>query len=205
MTASHWPQPSSDCLRRARAGDEHAVSRIFDVYRDQLKKVVDARLDGRLAARMDSSDVVQDAMGSAVDSVATWLEQEKAIYACLYQLVRDRIAIIRRDHIAAQKRTVKKEVAMFSDLSSDSVMHLCQRLNVHCETPSKAAVRRESQVRVRQALGQLREIDREVLVMRILEGTPAAEVAEVLGISEAAVNMRQLRALKRIQSLLREA
>ena len=38
--------------------------------------------------------------------------------------------------------------------------------------------------------------------MRILEGIPARDVGQVLGISEAAVNMRQLRALERLRSRL---
>ena len=202
MTVTDWPQPSSDCLRQARAGDPHAASRILGIYRGQLKKVVEARLDTRLAARLDASDVVHDVMASAVGSLSTWLDQEKAIYACLYRLVRDRLAMIRRDHIATQKRTVKREAAVFAELSDDSVLHLCQRLGVHSETPSKAVIRRESQAEVHHALSQLRDMDREVLVMRILEGTPAKEVAEILDITEAAVNMRQLRALKRIRELL---
>ena len=58
MTATDWPQPSSDCLRQARLGDREAASRILELYRGQLKRVVDARLDSRLAPRFDASDVV---------------------------------------------------------------------------------------------------------------------------------------------------
>lgn len=202
MTASEWPQPSSACLHRARRGDRAAASRIVDVYRDQLKRVVEARLDPRLAARFDPSDVVQDVLATACNSITAWIEQEKALYACLHRLVRDRLATLRRDHIEIQKRSINREAAVFADLSDDSVFHLCQRMGICRDTPSKAAMRNESQLRVRHALGQLREIDREVLVMRILEGTPAKEVAEVLDISESAVHMRQLRALKKMRSFL---
>jgi RNA polymerase sigma-70 factor (ECF subfamily) len=202
MSASDWPQPSTACLREARRGDRHAASRIVNVYREQLKRVVEARLDPRLAARLDPSDVVHDVLASACNSITAWIEQEKALYACLHRLVRDRLATLRRDHIEIQKRSVNREAAVFDDLSDDSVLNLCQRLGMYRDTPSKAAMRKESQLRVRQALGQLREIDREVLVMRILEGTPAKEVAEVLDISESAVHMRQLRALKKMRSFL---
>jgi len=44
--------------------------------------------------------------------------------------------------------------------------------------------------------------DREVLVLRYLEGLPVGEVAEVLGLGEGAVKMRQLRALERLRSVL---
>jgi len=44
--------------------------------------------------------------------------------------------------------------------------------------------------------------DREVLVLRHLEELSAAEVGAVLGLSEAAVKMRALRALKRLRALM---
>jgi RNA polymerase sigma-70 factor (ECF subfamily) len=202
MSVADWPQPSTACLRQARQGDREAASRIIDVYREQLKRVVEARLDPRLAARFDASDVVHDVLASACQLITAWLEQEKVLYACLHRLVRDRLATLRRDHIETQKRSVNREAVVFADLSDGSVLNLCQRLGVHGDTPSEAAMRKESQLRIRDALGQLRETDREVLVMRVLEGTPAKEVAEVLDISESAVNMRQLRALKKMRSLL---
>jgi RNA polymerase sigma-70 factor (ECF subfamily) len=202
MTATDWPRPSSECLREARRGNRDAASHVVEVYREQLIRVVDARLDPRLAARFDASDVVHDVLATACCSITAWIEQEKALYACLHRLVRDRLATLRRDHIDTQKRSVNREAVVFADLSEDSVLNLCEHLGKSSETPSKAALRTESQLRVRQALTQLRDVDREVLVMRILEGTPAKEVAEILGTTESAVNMRQLRALKTMRSLL---
>jgi RNA polymerase sigma-70 factor (ECF subfamily) len=48
----------------------------------------------------------------------------------------------------------------------------------------------------------LKEADREVLVLRHLEGLSARDAGAVLGISEGAVNVRQLRALRRLKALL---
>ena len=47
--------------------------------------------------------------------------------------------------------------------------------------------------------------DREVLVFRYLEQLDAKEIAAIVGISQDAVNMRHLRALKRLRGLLRGA
>ena len=202
MNATHWPEPSSGCLRRAGKGDTWAASQILDIYREQLRRVVEARLDERLAARFDPSDVVHDVMATAYGSLPSWIQEEKALYACLYRLVRNRLAAICRDHIATQKRSVNREVAVFAELSDESVMQLCQRFKTKIDSPSQQAIRKDNQRRVQQALGKLRETDREVLVMRVIEGTPSKEVGEILGISEAAVNMRQLRALEAMHSML---
>jgi len=55
---------------------------------------------------------------------------------------------------------------------------------------------------VQQALAGLAPADCEVLVLRFLEDASTKEMAAILGMSESAVKMRQLRALKRLRVLL---
>ncbi|HEV2949527.1 MAG TPA: sigma-70 family RNA polymerase sigma factor, partial [Gemmataceae bacterium] len=55
---------------------------------------------------------------------------------------------------------------------------------------------------VRGALDKLSERDREVLVLRYLEGLSTRETAAVLGIREGAAKVRHLRALERLRGLL---
>jgi RNA polymerase sigma factor (sigma-70 family) len=55
---------------------------------------------------------------------------------------------------------------------------------------------------VRQALEQLPERDRDVLVLRYLEQLSTAETAAVLGSSPGAVRVRTLRALQRLRDIL---
>jgi RNA polymerase sigma-70 factor (ECF subfamily) len=55
---------------------------------------------------------------------------------------------------------------------------------------------------VQAALACLGKAERELLVLRHLEQLPAREIAAVLGISEASVHARHLRALERLRGLL---
>ena len=48
-------------LERARAGDQAAVNELFARHRARLRRMVELRLDRRLQARIDASDVIQDA------------------------------------------------------------------------------------------------------------------------------------------------
>ena len=45
-------------LERARAGDSDALTEIFARHRDRLRRMVELRLDTRLQARLDASDVI---------------------------------------------------------------------------------------------------------------------------------------------------
>src|SRR5262245_55398443 len=52
-------------LQRAGRGDPSARAQLLDRYRGRLRQVVACRLDRRLAARVDPSDVVQEALADA--------------------------------------------------------------------------------------------------------------------------------------------
>ena len=56
-------------LERVRAGDREALNDIFARYRERLRRMVDLRLDPRLHARIDASDVIQDAYVALVDAL----------------------------------------------------------------------------------------------------------------------------------------
>src|SRR5262249_4978384 len=50
-----------DLLKRAQAADKGALTELFTRHRARLRRMVEMRLDGRLQARIDASDVIQDA------------------------------------------------------------------------------------------------------------------------------------------------
>ena len=52
---------TDDLLCRAQAGDRQALAALFDRYRGRLRHMVRLRLDRRLAGRIDTSDVLQEA------------------------------------------------------------------------------------------------------------------------------------------------
>ena len=46
-------------VARLRAGDAAALAELFDKHRDKLRRMVQLRLDSRLAGRVSASDVLQ--------------------------------------------------------------------------------------------------------------------------------------------------
>ena len=79
---------------------------------------------------------------------------------------------------------------------------LADRVLYHGSDPAQRLSRKETGEQIRQALGRMASEDREVLVLRFLEHLSASESAAVLGITEPALRMRQLRALQRFQKLI---
>jgi RNA polymerase sigma-70 factor (ECF subfamily) len=72
-------------------------------------------------------------------------------------------------------------------------------------TPSRAAVRAETQARVQEALSAMDPVDREVLVLRHFEMLSNEETAQVLGLKPSAASNRHIRALKRLKEIMADA
>jgi len=198
---SHDPD-TDQLLTRAADGDSSACQQLLARHRDRLRRMVAVRLDPRLAARLDPSDVVQEALLEAARKLPHYLrEQPVPFYPWLRRLAWEHLLKLHQRHLA-RKRNAARDEPMAPALPDRSALELAQRLVASGTSPSGRVVRAETRDRVRAALGALAETDREVLVLRYLEGMTTAEVAAVLGLGESAVKMRHRRALDRLCRVL---
>jgi RNA polymerase sigma-70 factor (ECF subfamily) len=194
--------PDTDLLLAAAAGgDAAARDKLLDRHRGRLRRLVSVRLDRRLAARVDPSDVVQETLADAAARLDCYLnERPLPFYPWLRQLAWDRLVDAHRRHVRAGRRSVTREEP--PALPDESVLELADRLWEVSSGPSGRLRREERRAMVGRALDQLRDRDREVLVLRYLEQLSTAEAAAVLGLNEGAVKLRLLRALQRLRELL---
>ena len=199
-------QPDTEELIDLTAcGDAAARQQLLVRHRKKLVKMVAVRLDRRVAARVDPSDVVQEALAAAAQHLDEFLRTRPLpYYAWLRQFAWERLIKLHRHHIRSKKRSVTREEAWSMPLPEDSVLRLA-RLVSSGASPSQALIRNELRERLRAALDQLAPHDREILVMRNLEQLPVAEIAEVLGLTEGAIMVRHLRALRRLRTILGES
>jgi RNA polymerase sigma-70 factor (ECF subfamily) len=199
-------QPDTEeLLRQAAHGDQDAREGLLARHRGRLRKMIAWRLDRRLAARVDPSDVVQEVLLEASAKMDRYLrEQPLPFFPWLRSLAGERLATLHRRHVRARGRSVLREEPGLLNLPDESAAELASRLVTSSTSPTDRALRREQRERMRQALGQLSERDREVLALRNLEQLSVADTAEVLGISAGAVKVRHLRALERLRALLAE-
>jgi RNA polymerase sigma-70 factor (ECF subfamily) len=165
--------------------------------------MVHVQLDARLQARIDPSDVVQETMIEAARRLPAYLrDRPLPFYPWLRRLAMDRISRMHRNHLRIKRRSVRRETPLAPLLPDDSLAQLANCMLYHGSDPAKRVFRQETREQVREALARLSKDDREVLVLRFLEHLSASEAAAVLGISSAALRMRQLRALERFQKLI---
>jgi RNA polymerase sigma-70 factor (ECF subfamily) len=200
-------EPDTDALiERAGGGDARAGQQLLARHRRRLRRMVALRMDRRLAARVDPSDVVQDALMDAALKLPDFLRRRPLpFYPWLRQLAFDRLVELNRRHLRAQKRSINREEPGVLELPEDSAIELATKLVAAGSSPSQSLLREELRGRVQEAFTRLPERDREVLVLRHLEQLSAAECAAALGLTESGFKSRHVRALDRLRSLLATA
>jgi RNA polymerase sigma-70 factor (ECF subfamily) len=202
--ALHEPD-TDELVRQVAAGDESAMQQLLVRHRGRLKRMVAARMDPRLATRVDPSDVVQDAVLDASRRLADYLrDRPLPFYPWLRQIALERLVDLHRRHIQARRRSVTREQAWDFGLSDHSAGQLAGKIIASTTSPSGRVIREEQRERVRAGLARMAPRDREVLVMLYLEQLRIGEVAAVMGITEKAVTMRHLRAIERLRLLLHD-
>jgi RNA polymerase sigma-70 factor (ECF subfamily) len=182
-------------LEQAGAGATKAFDRLIDRHRPALRRFVALRLGPELGARVDASDIVQETQLEAFRRLEDYLERRPMPFGLwLRKTAYERLLMLRRRHLAAGRRTVGREVA----LPARSSLSLARQLLASTSTPSERLVRQELVRRVQQAVAQLADSDREILLMRNFEESSYQDIACLLGIDPAAARKRHGRALARL-------
>jgi RNA polymerase sigma-70 factor (ECF subfamily) len=201
------PEPDADSaetcrlLEEVRSGDENAFERLFALHRPGLREFVARRFDPRVRARLDPSDVVQETQLEAYRRMDDFLERRPMPYRVwLRKTAYERLLKLRRYHVEAARRSVGREHGL-PDQSALLARHFLDR----GASPSQVLAHGDLTRRVRQALAELSETDREMLLMRIVDELPYREIGYILDLDPAAARKRHGRALLRLRSVLRDA
>ncbi len=193
----HW-------IELARGGDAVTLGRLLDSYRNYLNLLARLQLGRLLQAKVDASDVVQEAMldatryfprfeGHAEGQFVDWL---RAILSGI-------LANTLRRYLGTQARDIRLERNLAQE-AEQSTAALGRLLVDPHSSPSQAAMRGELSVLVANALARLPEDYQTVIVLRQLEGLTFAQVAERMERSVASVEKLWLRGVGRLKRLFAE-
>jgi RNA polymerase sigma-70 factor (ECF subfamily) len=189
-------------LCQARAGDNLALGRLLEVYRAYLVVLARVQIGRRLQGKADASDVVQEAfLGACRDFAQFRGSTEAEFVAWLRQILASLLANLVRHYQGTQRRDVRleRELAVALDQSSQA---LDRGLITPQSSPSQQVIRREQSLLLAQALDQLPEEWRDLLILRHLEGLSFPEVSRRLGRSVDSLKKQWPRALAGLRRLL---
>jgi RNA polymerase sigma-70 factor (ECF subfamily) len=156
-------------------------------------------MDQALRGRLDASDIVQDAQAEAFRRLEDFLRRRPMpFHLWLRKMAQERLIMARRYHVDAGRRAVGRELP----LPNRSTAIFAQQILAAGDSPSTLISQEELTSKVRRAVGQLSEINREILLMRVYEGLSYDEIACVLEIDAATARKRNGRALIQLHKFL---
>ncbi len=179
----------------AQEGDEAAVSQLCSVYGERVRRIIRLRLDQRLRPKLDSVDVVQDALILALGGLQDFTyKNEGDFLRWLSKIAENRLRDI-LDGFHADKRDVNKEIPFKKEGRSTEDGSIGAAGPMGDTTPSVIACRKEALDRLEKALDKLKPEYKEIIVLKKIEGLSHAEIAERLGKNTGAVRMLLARAM----------
>ncbi len=195
---------TAELLKRAVAGDESALDKLFSRYRDRLKQMVHLRLSRRLQGRVDDSDVIQEAYIDVSRRLAEYQQDPQLpFFLWLRHITGLKLTEVHRRHLGTQMRDAGQEVSLHRGaLPEANSVSLAAHLMGAITSPSQAAVKAETRIYVQEALNSMDPLDREVLALKHFEQLSTSEIAQVLGLSKAGAGSRYLRAIKRLRKIM---
>jgi RNA polymerase sigma-70 factor (ECF subfamily) len=179
-----------DLVVAARKGDRDAFKTLFERYHRRAY----ALAFGVLRHQDDALDVVQDAFIKAHKYLDKF-EGNSSFYTWLYRIVMN-LAI---DHLRKHRRVKPVELDE-TRVQEDADNALLPRLLGG--NPGRALMDKQIRARIDQALDELSENHRAVLVMRELEGLSYEEMAQAMSCSKGTIMSRLFHARKNMQKRL---
>ena len=175
-------------LAAARTGDGHALEQLLQRHQQRVYRF-GMKMCGHPE---DAEDVLQDTLLTMARSISDF-RGSSSLSTWAYTIARSSCIKKRRKSKFAPQR----EHSLEQDLTSEvhGLVH-------PGKTPAEAALGKEIQVALEAAIQALEPEQREVLLLRDVEGLTAAEVSEIVGISVAAVKSKLHRARVRVRELL---
>ena len=148
-------------------------------------------IDSRFTARVDSSDVVQDAMTQACRDAHQFRGQTEGEWVqWLRRILVFQATKLRRRH-SADKRSIGREAASRVDPAIES-----------SDGPLQTIIERDQLAHLAEAVEQLNANMREVVMRRVFDQQSFDDVAHAMQCTPAAARVTWTRAIRKLRTLL---
>jgi RNA polymerase sigma-70 factor (ECF subfamily) len=191
-------------LTRARAGDAAARDELFARCRNYVGLIARAQVESWMQAKVDASDLVQQTLLEAHRGLARFQGRTEAEWlAWLKQILTHNAQDFIRQY-RTDKRHAGREVPLHAPVDTGSGSFFRDPPD-DGDSPSQFLVQQEREIELADAIARLSADHQEVIMLRNLQRLPFDQVAARMGRSRPAVQMLWMRAVQKLEELLRES
>jgi RNA polymerase sigma-70 factor (ECF subfamily) len=190
--------PMPDSPAPGKRMDGWQLERYRPLLRLQVRQL---ELDPRLQARFDSSDLVHDTLLRAHRDLGQFRGTTEGELVGWLRAILARVAVDMARHHKALRRDPRRERSIHEAVGESSV-RVDAFLAASQPSPSEQVASEELRLRIARAVDQLPEDQRDVFILRDLQGLPVGDVAARLGKTEKSVAGLLLRGRRALRQLL---
>jgi RNA polymerase sigma-70 factor (ECF subfamily) len=179
----------------AKEGDKLAIEQLCRIYGERVRRIIRLRIDRKLRSKIDSVDVVQDALILAMGGLKDFTyKNEGDFLRWLSKIAENKLHDI-LDKFYTEKRDIRREIPFKKVENNTEEVSFITAEPLDTTTPSVLLFKKEQLDRLERAIDDLKPDYREVIYLSRIERLSNAEIAEKLGKSKGAVAMLLSRAL----------
>ncbi len=188
-------QKTQHLVALAKDGDESALDRLCTVYGPRVLWLVRIRMGKELRSKLESVDVVQDVLVSALKDLGIFTYKNEGDFVrWLARIVENRLRD-NLDKLHADKRDIRREVRFNTHRPTIEDSFAAALEPIDATTPSAIISKREEFDKLAKAIDALKPEYREVIVLTKVEGLSYKEIGDKLGRSADAARMLFSRAM----------
>jgi len=179
----------------AKEGDETALNQLCKVYGERVRWIVRLRMGEELRSKLESMDLVQDVLLSALKDLRDFRYQDEGDFLRWLSRIAENRLRDNIDKLHADKRDIRREVRLDNYGLRTDGRSFGGSGPVDATTPSVIMSRKEELDELARAIEELKPEYKEVIVLTKIEGLSYKEISNRLGKSDEAVRKLFTRAM----------
>jgi len=185
----------------AKGGDDSALNQLCEVYGERVRWIVRLRMGKELRSKLESMDVVQDVLVSALRDLGDFTYKDEGDFLRWLSKIAENRLRDNVDKLHANKRDIRKEVRLDNREPTTGGRFFAVRGPIDVTTPSVIMSKKEDLDELAKAMDELKPQYKEVIVLTKIEGLSYKEIAGKLGKSDEAVRKLVSRAMAVLTSV----
>ena len=176
----NFEQKTQELVTLAKGGDEPALERLCSVYGERVRRMIRLRMGAEIRPRLDSMDLVQDALVSALGGLKDFTYKNEGDFLRWLARITQNQLRDNLDKIYTDKRDIRKEVRL-ENHGATTGGFVRNPAPFQTTTPSVIMSKKEDLDKLEKAIDQLKPDYREVIVLAKIDGLSYKEISDKLG------------------------
>ncbi|MFC1792624.1 sigma-70 family RNA polymerase sigma factor [Planctomycetota bacterium] len=177
----NFDQKTQELVILAKGGDDSALEQLCRVYGERVRRIIRLRMGADIRPRLDSIDLVQDALVSALGGLKDFTYKNEGDFLRWLTKITQNELRDNLDKIYTDKRDIRKEVRLENFGATTSGGFAGNPGPIAVTTPSMIMSQKEDLDKLEKAIDQLKPDYREVIVLAKIDGLTYKQIADKLG------------------------